>query len=506
MVELAPRINTKNFADTFSSTGSAFSNLGRTTNRFANVVQPGVQAAARISRSDISSAPRFTEQLSQVPRFTGNTAQRVNGSLTTRTQGMSARLLTYRPNYSTRMLDPLGIYRNQQAPGNAPGGGTGGTNTGVAALDAHNPELASASARFGVPVNVLKVVLNNESSGDWARDGNRLWNGRPNMGPLLPFVGIFDSVWKSWGCPGDVRSALGNKQAQIDCMAKGLSDWYRRAQAENPSYGWGEVFTMYFSGRYVPIGWADENGLTDYEYRRKAMSLLDQFNQADAGSPVAGGAAGGSVGGAIATIWGGSGTKNLSYGFGAANGSGIPGLYNYAASYGLSGDRHPAVDIGGNIGDPTYSATSGTVVCACSGNGTAADGGGCGAYGDYMGRGCGRIEVKLDNGHTIIYGHMSTATVKVGQRVTAGQQIGTVGGMNGAHVHLEYRIPDRSTATGWRVVDPVAYLGGAASAPQSAPQPQSNITPWLNQNGMVSPGMAPWSSGGGYTPVSNWRY
>lgn len=503
MAELAPRINTKNFADTFSSTGSAFSNLGRTTNRFASVVQPGVQAAARISRSDISSAPRFTQQLSQAPRFTGNTAQRVNGSLTTRTQGMSARLLTYQPSYNTRMLDPLGIYRNQQAPGNAPGGGTGGTNTGVAALDAHNPELASASARFGVPVNVLKVVLNNESSGNWARDGNRLWNGRPNMGPLLPFVGIFDSVWKSWGCPGDVNSALGNKQAQIDCMAKGLSDWYRRAQAENPSYGWGEVFTMYFSGRYVPIGWADENGLTDYEYRRKAMSLLDQFNRADAGSPVAGGAAGGSVGGAIATIWGNKGSPDLSYGWNAGN---TLGLYGYGASYGMDGRGHTGVDIPLPLGAPVYSATSGTVVCACKGNGSGADGGGCAAFSDVMGQGCGRVEVKLDNGHTIIYGHVSTATVKLGDRVQAGQQIATNGGMNGPHVHLEYRIPDASTPSGWRIVDPMKYLNGTASAPSAGQQAGSNLSPWLNQNGMVSPGRAPWSSGGGYTPVSNWRY
>ena len=35
------------------------------------------------------------------------------------------------------------------------------------------------------------------------------------------------------------------------------------------------------------------------------------------------------------------------------------------------------------------------------------------------GNGCGRVEVKLDNGHTIIYGHVSTATVKLGQRVEA---------------------------------------------------------------------------------------
>lgn len=320
------------------------------------------------------------------------------------------------------------------------------------------------------------------------------------MGPLLPFVGIFDTVWKAWGCPGDVRSAMGNKQAQIDCMARGVSDWYRKAQAEG--YGWGEVFTMYFSGHYVPNGWADENGLTDFQYRDSAMALLSKLNATDPGVANAG-SAGGSVGGAISTIWGGSGTKDLGYGFGAANGSGTPGLYKYAASYGLGGDRHPGVDIGGNIGDPTYSATSGTVVCACSGNGTAADGSGCGAFGDYMGQGCGRIEVKLDNGHTIIYGHMSTATVKVGQRVTAGQQVGTVGGMNGPHVHLEYRVPDSSTAMGWRVVDPVAYLGGAAVAPQAAGQ-EGN--PFGTNTG--TPIIRPPVSTGftQYRPVSSWRY
>lgn len=491
-------------SQTFSEAGSMFDNLGRTTNRFAEVVKPQFASALRVSRGDVTKAPRFNSGVMvTAPRFTGNTAQRVGSAMGQQTQS-ATRLMTYQPTYNIRMLDPLGIYKNQSttAPGGSVAGGTGPTNTGFPQLDAHNAELASASARFGVPVNVLKVFLNNESSGNWERDGNRLWNGRPSMGPLLPFVGIFDTVWKSWGCPGDVRSALGNKQAQIDCMARGVADWYRKAQAEG--YGWGEVFTMYFSGHYVPNGWTDENGLSDYQYRDNAMSLLNKLNAADPGVANAG-AAGGSVGGAISTVWGGSGNPDLSYGWNAGNSL---GLYDYGTSYGMDGRGHTGVDIPMPLGAPVYAATSGTVVCACTGNGRGADGGGCGAFSDVMGQGCGRVEVKLDNGHTIIYGHVSTSTVRLGDRVNAGQQIATNGGMNGPHVHLEYRIPDPSTSSGWRIVDPIQYLGGAGAAPQPSQQQQSSISPWLNQNGMVSPGRAPWSSGGGsgYRPVSSWRY
>ena len=71
--------------------------------------------------------------------------------------------------------------------------------------------------------------------------------------------------------------------------------------------------------------------------------------------------------------------------------------------------------------------------------------------------GAGRVEVLLDNGVSVILGHSASATVVPGQRVEAGQQVATMGGMNGSHVHLETRIWDGTT---YQIVDPSAALGG----------------------------------------------
>jgi len=53
---------------------------------------------------------------------------------------------------------------------------------------------------------------------------------------------------------------------------------------------------------------------------------------------------------------------------------------------------------------------------------------------------------------------MHQIDVKVGDKVTAGQYVGLSGTENGAHTHVEYRIPDSSTSSGQRLVDPRDYL------------------------------------------------
>jgi murein DD-endopeptidase MepM/ murein hydrolase activator NlpD len=54
----------------------------------------------------------------------------------------------------------------------------------------------------------------------------------------------------------------------------------------------------------------------------------------------------------------------------------------------------------------------------------------------------------------LIYGHVAESVVVPGQHVIRGQLLGYSGGQNGTLVHLEYRVPDPSTPSGWRIVDP----------------------------------------------------
>jgi murein DD-endopeptidase MepM/ murein hydrolase activator NlpD len=108
-------------------------------------------------------------------------------------------------------------------------------------------------------------------------------------------------------------------------------------------------------------------------------------------------------------------------------------------------DQHRAIDIGVVKGTPVYSSTDGVVARI-----------GAPGYGNQA------VYIKIDpsfyndpnqaskNGRWIIYGHLDTATVKVGQKVTVGQQIGTSGDKDspGAfHLHYQIRAAERGFDT-----------------------------------------------------------
>lgn len=89
----------------------------------------------------------------------------------------------------------------------------------------------------------------------------------------------------------------------------------------------------------------------------------------------------------------------------------------------------PSVDFNraNDIGD--------TVVAAASGKVTRVANEGSVSYGRW-------IEISHGNGYTTRYAHLSTQTVHVGQSVSRGQKIGTVGstgGSTGPHLHFEER-------------------------------------------------------------------
>lgn len=145
-------------------------------------------------------------------------------------------------------------------------------------------------------------------------------------------------------------------------------------------------------------------------------------------------------------------------------------LYGYGTAYGTNGCQHTGTDIVLPKHAPIYSPVSGTVTCAKTGEGPGTNGGGCSAFNSYPPDDVrhGRIEIELDNGDALILGHISTSMVSVGDRVSVGEQVGTNGYMNSWHVHVEYRTPDSSTSSGWRVINPADGLGGGATSPRTA--------------------------------------
>ncbi len=87
------------------------------------------------------------------------------------------------------------------------------------------------------------------------------------------------------------------------------------------------------------------------------------------------------------------------------------------------GAHHNGVDIANKIGTPVYAVTDGVVL----------ESGPAAGYGQW-------IRVRQDDGTTGVFGHVDKSFVRKGQRVTAGQQIGTVGNRGnstGPHLHYE---------------------------------------------------------------------
>jgi murein DD-endopeptidase MepM/ murein hydrolase activator NlpD len=328
--------------------------------------------------------------------------------------------------------------------------GYGGASTGDTAID-------QAAAKNGLPPAVLASFVNRESSGNWEANQTPNCTIRPESGCLLPYVGIFETTARSWGI--DFNSLIGNQQAQLDAMAKIINGIKQQQGFTN----WEDVAAYYFAGpNWNNPDWADENGLTVAQYREGFTTYVnqygggygnltqDQFRQKATDWNT-------SVGGELSVLWGRT-YAPVTYDFGVESGL---GYYGYGALSGLDGTQHTGLDVGVPRGTNLYSPGSGVVSCVGYGDagigGTG--GGGCGFYEDSNG-GIGNITIRLDNGTYVILGHSQLANVQPGQRVSAGQLVGQSGGMNGDHVHVETRVPDATTQSGYRIVDPRTVLGG----------------------------------------------
>lgn len=119
---------------------------------------------------------------------------------------------------------------------------------------------------------------------------------------------------------------------------------------------------------------------------------------------------------------------------------------------GMGWRHHAGIDVGGQIGDPIWSAAAGTVIRAGQNEG----------YGKV-------VVVDHGFGVTTHYAHCSRLLVRVGQRVRRGQQLGMVGNTGrstGPHLHFEVRINNAP-------VDPQGYL----------PTRRSWLPPWRTAPG-----------------------
>lgn len=88
-----------------------------------------------------------------------------------------------------------------------------------------------------------------------------------------------------------------------------------------------------------------------------------------------------------------------------------------------------AVDLAAPVGTPIYAAAGGSVIIANSG------GGWNGGYGNY-------VVIKHANGAQTLYAHMNSVSVTVGETISQGENIGSVGNTGkstGAHLHFEVR-------------------------------------------------------------------
>jgi hypothetical protein len=141
---------------------------------------------------------------------------------------------------------------------------------GWAALNAHNAEIGAAARARDVPPNLLKSMINRESSGNWDRDGSGVVDvgrvkpdGSPNR--YAAFTGIDEATADS--CGYDFEELVGNKALQIEAMATVLAGLAKKHG------GFDRAATIYFGGTdALEVVSYDEFGMCSDEYTRKAIN------------------------------------------------------------------------------------------------------------------------------------------------------------------------------------------------------------------------------------------
>lgn len=294
--------------------------------------------------------------------------------------------------------------------------GAVGDGTGDAETAHWRPLIDEAAAEFGVDADILQAIIGVESQ------------GIPSAGSPAGAMGLGQVMPENFG-PGEDPW---DPKTNIRVAARVLREKY-----EANGRDWNLAIRGYH-------GFGHDGFTSDEEYLGHVQARVNRIKA----KPRAGGPAGD-----LSTAWGGIdapisqefGTTDFSTGAGAS-------IYDFGAQFGLDGDQHSGLDIGLAYGSAVYSPVAGTVVIA----------GGSGVYTDVGGGpdapGKGELRIRLDNGEELILGHLSAINLAVGQRVTAGQLVGASGDAASPHLHLEWRVRDASTPSGWKIVDPRTRL------------------------------------------------
>ncbi len=350
-------------------------------------------------------------------------------------------------------------------------------------VNQYDAAFTSAGATYGVDPAFLKSMMIVESGGSQAAQGVGGASG------AMQIKGGYDeagnpTMWQSEADKLGIDLTTAEGQVEMAAAILGGATW--NAGGSTPE----EIFLS----TYYPTGCLDcvgESGHTPRMYLDDIAMYTDQIN----GAAPSGGMAPAGVGGenvqqglmaqgvgpvplegggpapttdgggfappsddVVSSISGGVyAAEDIGYGFGAQ----APDYAIAAGYYADYGDwdetKHPGVDIPGSYGQEFVTPVGGTVTCSGTGVGAGSWGSGCAAFGgDANGGGTGRIEVMMDNGVSVIYGHTSSSYVSEGQRVNPGEAVGAMGwpdGSGGGHVHLEARVWCDGAGT-YTLVDP----------------------------------------------------
>lgn len=215
---------------------------------------------------------------------------------------------------------------------------------------------------------------------------------------------------------------------------------------------------------------------------------------ASAGSGALTGLMTGNPWGVLAGALIGAGTYGMGYAA-SHHGGGAPDMASQGAittPYGKKGNMwkwkgyHTGVDYAGKMGDPVYAKANGTV------------------SGDNAGKSYGiHVLVLHDDGTQGLYAHLSSKTVRAGQRVSAGQligKIGSTGNSSGPHLHFELRRGRNNP------VKPDSWLSKLGGAVKNAFNKVTNFVSnvWGNLTGQDSLGTASSASTSTGTPTNTW--
>ena len=140
-------------------------------------------------------------------------------------------------------------------------------------------------------------------------------------------------------------------------------------------------------------------------------------------------------------------------------------FYGDAPVKGISIIWHNGNDYGWGQGKQVYAAAAGRVIARRWSSSTPRNNR-SGGYGNY-------IIIDHGNGYSTLYAHLpnSNPMVNIGQQVTAGERIGTMGNTgnaSGDHLHFELRLNGRIT-------DPNPYFGSATAATNQTPVEEDDM-------------------------------